>query len=452
MRHQWIGKWAFVSCSLCCISLFAGGASTPDDSLNRNLEKTPDPDAGWKMDQEVEPYPVGKEEDADPFPVDSLNELKPVSYIEPEVLTRTDSIPAENLEDANDHYLEGYIQALIDIHYYEYRVTVVVRNHNVYLSNLPKNELVAQSIVEFVRDLPGVKSVEVNEGLTNEEVEERQKYVEQPRLNGIWFPQATVLFAPLVADPRQPTYSAALRIGDKVIGNIVAAVSLGDDFPIFRWRDIFRWHGDLQIGIDAGIFAVFNYWNVPHKNDGDWCELVNTDYYVGIPVTYAVDKWSFRLRVYHESSHLGDEFLVNHPYYIKHRKNPSMEAIDFFSSYQFTSHLRGYFGPGVVFHSDPTFRIKPLYVEYGMELRILGKKLYYHRLYGTPFFAVHMENWQQRHWNLDMTYKLGYEISKMQGIGRKMRVYVDYHHGYSYEGQFFNERTEYGEFGFSWGF
>ena len=81
-----------------------------------------------------------------------------------------------------------------------------------------------------------------------------------------------------------------------------------------------------------------------------------------------------------------------------------------------------------------------------------GKKLYYHRLYGTPFFAIHIENWQQHHWDFDIFAKLGYELSKMQGVGRKMRVYVDYHHGFSYEGQFFNERTEYGEFGFSWGF
>ncbi len=47
---------------------------------------------------------------------------------------------------------------------------------------------------------------------------------------------------------------------------------------------------------------------------------------------------------------------------------------------------------------------------------------------------------------------LGYELSKLQGVGRKMRVYVEYHHGYSFEGQFFNERVTYGEVGVSWGF
>ena len=374
-----------------------------------------------------------------------------IAKVETQILTRADSLPVESFADATDPYLEGYIQALIDVHYYEYQVVVIVKDHKVLLANLPNNDLLSKSIISFVKDLPGVKSVEVTT-LNKEELEERKQYVEQPRVSGVWFPQSTVLFAPLVADPRQPTNSAALRFGDKVIGDIVGAVSLGDDFPVFRWLNVWRWNGDLQIGIEAGIWAVFNYKNIPHRQKHETCELVNTDFLVGLPLTYAFDRWSFRLRIYHISSHLGDEFLCNHHGEVKKRKNPSMEAIDFFSSYQFSSHLRGYFGPGVVFHSDPSFHIKPLYIQYGAELRILGSKFDYHRLYGTPFFAIHLENWQQRNWDLDMTMKLGYEISKLQGIGRKMRVYVDYHHGYSYEGQFFNERTQYGEFGFSWGF
>jgi Protein of unknown function (DUF1207) len=374
-----------------------------------------------------------------------------IALIRTEVLTRGDHLPVENFADATDPYLEGYIQALIDVHYYEYQVVVIVKDHKVFLSNLPNNDLLSKSIIAFVKDLPGVKSVEVTD-VTKQEIEARKQYVEQPRVSGVWFPQTTVLFAPLVADPRQPTNSAAARFGDKVCGDICAAVSLGDDFPIFRWINVMRWHGDLQIGIEAGIWSVFNYSNIPHRPRHETCELVNTDYLVGIPLTYAFDQWSFRLRAYHISSHLGDEFLCNHRRQVRHRKNPSMEAIDFFSSYQFSSGLRGYFGPGIVFHSDQSFPIKPLYVEYGVELRILGSKFNYHRLYGTPFFAIHLENWQQRHWDLDMTVKLGYEVSKLQGVGRKMRLYVDYHHGFSYEGQFFNKRTQYGEVGLSWGF
>lgn len=374
-----------------------------------------------------------------------------VAKVEMSILTRADNLPVESFADATDPYLEGYIQALIDVHYYEYRVIVIVKDHKVFLANLPHNDLLASSIISFVSDVPGVKSVEATD-VTPQELEARKNYVEQPRVGGVWFPQSTVLFPPLVADPRQPVNSAALRVGDKVCGNICAAVSLGDDFPFFRWLDVFPCHGDMQIGIEAGIWSVFNYSNIPNKPKHESCELVNTDYLVGIPLTYAFDAWSFRFRVYHISSHLGDEFLCNHEGSVSNRRNPSFEAVDLFTSYQFLTGVRGYFGPGVVFHSDHSFPMKPLYVEYGVELRLFGKRFDYHGLYGTPFLAIHMENWQQRKWGWDVTAKLGYELSKLQGLGRKFRVYVDYHHGYSYEGQFFNDRTEYGEFGISWGF
>ncbi len=373
-----------------------------------------------------------------------------IAVIEPILLTRTDSLPVENFEDSTDPYLEGYIQALVDVHFYEYQLIVTVKDHRVTLSNLPKNELTASSIVSFVGDLPGVKSVSVNE-ISAEEAQSREKYVEQPRVNGIWFPQTTMLFQPLMADPREPYNYAAYRYGDKVIGKQVASVGIGNDFPLFRWRDVFRWHGDMQIGIEGGIWAVFNYSDVPHRNN-ETCELVNTDYFLGIPLTYSYDRWSYRARLYHISSHLGDEFIVNNPEYLYLRKNPSYEALEFMSSYQLSGHLRTYFGPGIILHSDQSFPMKTLYAKYGVELKLLGKKLYYHQLYGTPFFAIHLENWQVRDWNLDLFIKLGYELSKLQGVGCKMRLYIDYHHGYSYEGQFFLEKTQYGEAGFSWGF
>ncbi len=362
------------------------------------------------------------------------------------VLTRTDAIP-DGVEKAPDAYFEGYIQALIDMHYAEYRVVVIAKDKNIWLANLPKNELTAKSIVQFVKDVPGVKEVHVVNGVPPENEELREKYVARPKINGIWFPQMTELFQPLIGSPRVISYTLGYRSGDEVIGNKCVDISLGDDFPIYRWLDVLG-GGDLQIGIEAGIWSVFNM--DPHPDLAGGTELVNTDFYGGIPITYARNKWSFRLRGYHMSSHLGDEFLVNHPGFV--RVNPSIEAIDFFVSYQAKEAIRLYVGPGAIVHSDPSFPWKPMYIEYGTEVRFLGTKFVKQRLYGTLYLTLHFRNMQELEWNFDGTYRGGYEFSKLQGIGRKFRFYVEYHHGYSYEGQFSKMRDHYMQYNISYGF
>jgi hypothetical protein len=375
-------------------------------------------------------------------------------------LSRSYNIPEESISGATDAYFEGYIQALVDMHYYEYKVVVIVKDHDVYLANLPKNKLFSKSITSFVKDVPGVRDVKVVNGVPPKEIAKREKYVKRPQVKGIWFPQATELFQPLIASPRQVVYSIGYRGGDNIVGKTSIAISLGDDFPIFRWIDVLPWHGDFQIGIEAGVWSVFNV-DVRGYNPNRGTELVNTDYYVGIPLTYAINKWSFRFRIYHVSSHLGDEFLVNHPLYVTNasipgaepvRKNPSFEAIDFFTSYQIADFLRLYLGPGVILHSDDSFPMKTLYVEYGLETRFLGLKMYYHRLYGTFFAGANFRNWQFWGWDIDGTYVLGYEWSKLQGIGRKIRFFGEFHHGFCPDGQFMKMRTTYGGVRFSYGF
>ncbi|HSX37260.1 MAG TPA: DUF1207 domain-containing protein [Chlamydiales bacterium] len=362
------------------------------------------------------------------------------------LLTRSDSIP-NGMEKAGDAYFEGYIQALVDMNYAEYRVIVIAKDKNIWLANLPKNELFAKSIIQFVKDVPGVKEVHVLNGVPPENEELRIKYVDRPKIDGIWFPQMTELFQPLIGSPRVVSYTLGYRSGDEVCGNKCVDVSLGDDFPIYRWLDVL-WHGDLQVGIEAAIWSVFNM--DPHPDIAGGTELVNTDFYAGIPITYAKNKWSFRLRGYHTSAHLGDEFLVNHPGF--NRVNPSIEAIDFFISYQAKETIRVYIGPGAIVHSDPSFPWKPMYLEYGTEVRFLGTKFIKQRLYGTLYLTLHFRNMQELDWNFDGTYRGGYEFSKLQGIGRKFRFYIEYHHGYSYEGQFSKMRDHYMEYNISYGF
>ena len=116
-------------------------------------------------------------------------------------LSRSNNIPEESINGASDPYFEGYIQALVDMHFYEYKVVVLVKDHTVWLANVHKNKLLAKSIISFVKDVPGVKKVKVLDGVPPKDIIEREKYVNRPRVSGIWFPQSTQLYQTNLKEP-----------------------------------------------------------------------------------------------------------------------------------------------------------------------------------------------------------------------------------------------------------
>lgn len=261
-------------------------------------------------------------------------------------------------------------------------------------------------------------------------------YARMNNLWGIWLPETPPLFRPFIADPRQVTYSVGWRWNDRVLVKNVIPVSFGDIFPIFRWCDIFPWRGDLEIGIEGGVWAVFDPLH-------DSSPLMDADYYVGFPLSYAFGDWAFRLRGYHISTHIGDEFLLDNRHF--RRLNPSIEAFDFFVSNHFTQDIRLYGGLGWIACQDDSYRVGRFYAEAGLELRLfeLGYRDYCDRLYGEPFFAMNF--YYQSHFkrHVNSTFALGYEWGKVSGLRRRLRFYLEYHDGYSVDGQFSKFATHY---------
>jgi hypothetical protein len=271
------------------------------------------------------------------------------------------------------------------------------------------------------------------------------EFAREHNLWGIWLPEGPPAFRPFIADPRQVTFGVGWRFNDRTLGKNLIPVSFGNNFPIFRWIDIWCFRGDLQLEIEGAVWAIFD---PLHESS----PLIDADYYVGFPLTYLFGDWAFRARGYHISTHIGDEFLLDHPHF--DRRNPSIEAFDFYVSYQYTRDIRLYGGIGWVACQDDSYRVGPFYAQVGSEIRFsgLGYRDYCNRLYGEPFFA--MDFYYQSHFkhHINSTFALGYEWGKVSGIRRKFRIFLEYHDGYSVEGQFSKSPTRYlsirGTYGF----
>lgn len=262
---------------------------------------------------------------------------------------------------------------------------------------------------------------------------------------GIWLPEDPPLFRPFMADPREVCYSVGWRFNDNALTKNIIDVSFGDSLAIYRWCDVWPWHGQLQFEIEGAVWAVFD----PCTESAP---LINADYYVGFPLSYAIDRWQFRLRPFHISSHIGDEFLLNHPGF--DRRNASNEYLDFFVSFDITPELRFYGGVGYIVREDESFKIKPFYSAAGAELRLMQLGFYDEKdfLVGFPIFGMHFRQNGEYKKHFDATYILGYQFSKLCGLCRNMRFFIEYHDGYSSEGQFCKDPTSYFAIRGSYGF
>ena len=233
-------------------------------------------------------------------------------------------------------------------------------------------------------------------------------------------------FRPLIADPRWPHFAITYQyyVNDRKLRD-VGAVSFGETFTLYRDK-----LGDVwwEIGIQAGVFAVFDL-------DAASKDLVNADYLGAVALGFRRESLSALVRVFHQSSHLGDEFLLRNRV---NRVNLSYEAFDLRLSYDFFGDvLRLYAGGGYLFDQDPS-NLKPGSVQWGVEFRSPWRPSPTIR----PIAAVDVQNREENDWHADVSVRSGVEIGALLGE-RKLQLMIEYFRGHSPNGQFYREKIDY---------
>ncbi len=245
--------------------------------------------------------------------------------------------------------------------------------------------------------------------------------------NWRFFPSERIFAAPL-ADQKQPrthvTYQAYHR-GDQEIP--IASVGYGMD-----WGFVARATEEsaLQVRVDGAVFAVFNL-------DAPSMDLINADYFVGMPIDYRRGRWSARIRPFHLSSHLGDEFLLYpQPREPVERINVSFEAVEMLLSWESQS-WRIYGGGFSVFHS--TAAILEDRAQVGVEYRgpRFGKA-------GARWIAgVDVQESDAANTDPDFSFKGGIELLP-PGKTNGLQLLLEYYNGRAPHGQFaLEEEVEY---------
>ena len=264
--------------------------------------------------------------------------------------------------------------------------------------------------------------------LTNS-VENENLSVLEPIEEGGFLPELNPFFPTVLAQPHILGYSVGYRSYDKIFKSSIP-VSIGDQFSLYQFK--INSNSRLYFGIEACVWAVFE---AKTKS----LSLINADYFVAFPLTYFNHNFSARLRLFHESSHLGDEFLLDHPKI--NRRNPSMEGIDLSLAYEPIDKLVVFLGYTRILRSDDSFKIKPNSVYYGFNYFLDFAKIQTFHIEALPYISAYIINRENNHWKFDISFAIGYQWDKY--YGRKLRIFLVGHDGYSDEGQFARKKSRY---------
>ncbi len=110
--------------------------------------------------------------------------------------------------------------------------------------------------------------------------------------------QQGAIFQPVFADPKEPRFFAAYLLARSPrLAPRIGSVGFGQTIMLLGARD---W----QLAIAAGVFSQFNM-------QAATTDLMNTDYLVGLPLAYRSGSTAMRFQLYHQSSHLGDGYIVH---------------------------------------------------------------------------------------------------------------------------------------------
>ncbi len=245
------------------------------------------------------------------------------------------------------------------------------------------------------------------------------------------------VFEPLWADPLWPIVSASYHryIDDDNLEN-VASLALGATIPVYRWENRLGLDG-VEWGLQAGIFSDFD-------QDRTSRDQFSADYAFSGYVAGRRGDVSGMLRLYHRSSHVGDEYLTNDSGVV--REDFALERIDVIGSYDVIGNpydlsaglVRVYGGAGRVLTRPTPREFGYLRTQWGGEVRsstTLGDFL-------RPVAAVDVTHQEGNDFKPDLSVRAGLQIDHPTINGRNVRFLIEYYNGKEPNGQFFEDDVQ----------
>lgn len=364
--------------------------------------------------------------------------------------------------DDNDGYLRGYISAVAERELNLSASSISVKDGVVHIIAPDLSDQHRQKLLNVVGSINGVAAVQIDDPADKAPSSIAPAASVSPVTSAASQPAASsmdrtsqdpntpvpqdqyklgllpghTLFDPLIADPRWPHIAGTYRAyqQDKRFSDTGAA-EFGGSLSLYR----FQGPGDgglSEIGLQAAVFSSYNLNAESH-------DLINADYFVALSESYRLEKFSVIGRIFHQSSHIGDEYLLDHPGF--NRINLSYEQVDVIGSYDLSKAWRLYAGAGWLFDQDPV-GLDPWSIHYGLEYKSptrIGR-------YIRPVAAIDFQHKEREDWDLDLSVRAGIQIEGTEPRGDRLLLLAEYYTGHDPNGQFYDQNTQWYGLGLHW--
>ena len=362
----------------------------------------------------------------------------------------------------SDAYIEGYAQAVMETHYALSPHHIGVKGGILYFTLSPHAKahpaLSTEKLLSALKHIRGVNQVVLLSSPAKAPAGAPKLLAQEVELSGgamaaapspatsaaasspppvvpdkftDGFMVSPSIFKPLIADPRWPRFSLAYHnFLTSSLATHVFAPNFGATLPFYRYT--MKNGSQLEAGVQAALFAIMDIGHTPSA-------LINADYVGGGFAALTQGPWAHMVRLFHLSSHLGDEFMLTPEGKRTKRVNLSYETLSYIISHEQANGVRLYGGGGYKVHAEPS-AVKPMHLQGGVEYRHAHA---YWNNQVRPVGGIDMMLTQQAAWRPNTSVKVGLQLENALLHKHVTQLMLEYYQGRSMHGQFYAQPLRY---------
>ncbi|MCF7807490.1 MAG: DUF1207 domain-containing protein [Candidatus Marinimicrobia bacterium] len=232
-----------------------------------------------------------------------------------------------------------------------------------------------------------------------------------------WLPSGSY-YKTTIFDPTAPQTSASIlayQVQGSLKERVYSPINIGTQKMVAR-HDIDE-HQGIELGLEFGLHSQFSIVDSGETLMGG---LQNTDYRIGAMIHYRTNRSVWRVLLFHQSSHLGDDYMLRNTFFSPNSKVLNYEQLSLTRMHS-RAHSQYYYGFG--YNVSPNTTRKRSAFQGGYQYR--------HPFNANPklsyLLGLHVKADEQNDYRPNVKAGVGIELGSLSK--NPFMIFMEYYHG-----------------------